>query len=101
MPSRIVPIQFVGGPYDGHVQSFSDPGLLHHLSLPVSENMLPLWKGEKLGPSSPINSLARYALQKAGDDWQYRFVELISAEGIDIEAIWKSIEEHERAKRKA
>jgi hypothetical protein len=106
MPSRIVQIQFVGGPYDGHVQAFGDPGLLNHLSLPVSENMLPLLKGEKLGPSTPINSLARYALRQVVDDWQYQFVELISAREFDFEAMreagLKAIEEHERerAKRK-
>ena len=90
--------------YDGHVQSFGDPGLLHQLSLPVSDNMLPLLKGKKLGPPSPINSLARYALRKVGDDWHYDFVELRSAKEFDFEAMreagLKAIEEHERAKRK-
>ncbi len=87
MTPRIVQIQFVGGPYDGHVQAFGDPGLLNHLSLPVSENILPLLKGEMLGPSTPINSLARYALRKVGDDWQYQFVELMSAKEFDFEAM--------------
>ncbi|HEX4142970.1 MAG TPA: hypothetical protein VHY91_05430 [Pirellulales bacterium] len=66
--------------------------------------MLPLLKGEKLGPASPINSIARYALRKVGDDWQYQFVELRSAKEFDFEAMReagvKAIEEHERAKRK-
>lgn len=87
MPSRIIRIQFVGGPFDGHVQPFGDPGLIQQLSLPVNENMLPLLKGEKLGPSSPINSLARYRLRQVGDDWKYEFVELISAKEIDFEAM--------------
>jgi hypothetical protein len=87
MPSRILQIQFVGGPYDGHIQPFGDPGLIQQLSLPVNENMLPLLKGEKLGPSSPINSLARYRMRQVGDDWKYEFVELISAKEIDFEAM--------------
>jgi hypothetical protein len=104
MRPHIVQIQFIGGPYDGHVQAFGDPGLMQQLSLPVSGNMLPLLKGEKLGPSSPINSLARYALRRVGDDWQYQFVELMSAREFDFEAMreagLKAIEEHEKAKRK-
>ena len=104
MPPHIFEIQFVGGPYDGHVQAFGDPGLLNHLSLPVSEDMLPLLKDEKLGPSTPINSIARYALRKVGDNWQYEFVELMSAKDFDFEAMreagLKAIEDHERSKRK-
>jgi hypothetical protein len=103
MCSRIVHIQFVGGPYDGHVQPFGDPGLIQQLSLPVNENLLPLLKGETLRPSTPINSLARYRLRQVGENWQYQFVELLSAKEIDFEALReagrRAVEEYSRAKR--
>ena len=77
--------------------------MIQQLSLPVNENTLPLLKGEKLGPSTPINSLARYRLRQVGDDWQYEFVELISAKEIDFEAMRaagrKAVEEWERTRR--
>ncbi len=104
MPPRIIQIQFIGGPYDGHLQPFGDSGLIQQLSLPVNENMLPLLKGESLGPSTPINSLARYRLRQVGDDWKYEFVELISAKEIDFEAMReagrKAVEEYSRGKKR-
>ncbi len=84
VPPRITQVQFVGGPFDGHVQPFGDSGLIRQLSLPVCGNMLRLLKGEELGPISPVNSLARYALRTVGDDWQYQFVDILSVEGIDF-----------------
>lgn len=104
MPPRIIQIQFVGGPYDGHVQPFNDPGLIERLALPVHESVLLLLKGKKLGLPSAINSIARYQLQRTGDAWQYHFVELVSAKDIDFEAMReagrKVIAEHKRTKRK-
>ena len=84
--SRVIKVRFVGGAFDGHIQPFGDSGLIQQLSLPVSENMLRLLKGEELERSPPVNSLARYALRNVGDELQYRFVDLVAVQGIDFDA---------------
>jgi hypothetical protein len=47
---KTIAIPFVGGPFDGHEQVFSDPPIVERLALPVNENMLPLLKGKRPGP---------------------------------------------------
>jgi hypothetical protein len=86
MNHRTIKIQFVGGPYDGHKQAFTDPPILERLALPVNKNTLPLLKGKKLGSPSSTSTVARYELRRIENGWQYHFVEAVSAEEIDLEA---------------
>jgi hypothetical protein len=85
MKHRTVQIQFIGGPYDGHKQAFTNPPIIERLALPVNENMLPLLKGNKRGPPSPTSTVARYELQQVEEGWQYRFVEAVAARAIDLD----------------
>jgi hypothetical protein len=87
MTHGIVEIQFIGGPYDGHRQPFTDPPIIMRLTLPVNENMLPLLEGKEPGPPTPTLTFARYALRKVEGGWQYHFVESVSTKEIDLEAI--------------
>ncbi|HEY1603570.1 MAG TPA: hypothetical protein VGG64_28475 [Pirellulales bacterium] len=83
MKHRTVKIQFVGGPYDGRRQAFTNPPIIERLALPVNENMLPLLKGKKLGPPSSTSTVARYELRKVGGGWQYHFVKAVSGSLLD------------------
>ena len=87
MKHRTIEIQFVGGPYDGHRQAFSDPPIIERLPMPVNENMLPLLEGKKPGSLAPTLTVARYELRRVEGKWQYHFVESIPADQIDLEAI--------------
>jgi hypothetical protein len=91
MTHRTAEIPFVGGPYDGHKQAFSDPPIIERLPLPVNENMLPLLEGQELGPSTPTRTVARYELRKVEGGWQYHFLELVSIKNFDLVAIWEAI----------
>jgi hypothetical protein len=103
MSCRIKHIEFIGGPYDGHVQPFGESGLIRCLSLPVTENMLPLLRGAKLERTSPINSLARYILRCVDGSWQYEFIELTSLKDFDLRAMReagrKALQEHKKTTR--
>lgn len=87
MSHRTIKIQFVGGPFDGHSQAFTDPPILKRLALPVTDNTLPLLQGKPLGPPTPIATVARYQLGKVGNRWEYHFVESVTAKDIDLEGM--------------
>jgi hypothetical protein len=94
MTHRTVEIQFVGGPYDGHNQAFTDPPIIERLPLPVNKNMLPLLERKEPGPPAPTLTVARYELRKVEGKWQYHFVEAVSMKEIDLEAIRETIKKN-------
>jgi hypothetical protein len=100
MTHRAVEIQFVGGPYDGHKQAFTDPPVMERLALPVNKNMLPLLKGKTLGPPSSTSTVARYKLRKVEGGWQYHFVEAVSTKEIDLQAIREATSRAGKSKKK-
>ena len=93
MPSPSIKIKFIGGPFDGHCQPFTEPPLLKRLALPVTENTLLLLQGKRLGPPTEIASVARYELREVDGGGEYRFVETVSAKDIDLEGMLKAAQE--------
>jgi hypothetical protein len=75
-------IEFIGGPFDGHVQSVSLPPreLIDVVALPVNSNVLHMVNGEPVGEKSPASSIAVYERDSATAPPRYRYVGATRAE---------------------
>ncbi len=74
-------IEFIGGPYDGHLES-SDCRPIHlavDVVFLVCENALRLLNGTEPRPGRPLTSVALYELQHRNGIARYRFVGAIPA----------------------
>lgn len=80
MPLPRYPIEFVGGPYDGHRQFFVVR--LKHVVLPVDEQMQRfLEENEPDAWSSTSQLVAVYELRRAAQGWRYHFVRVRPSDG--------------------
>jgi hypothetical protein len=69
-------IELVGGPFDGHVETFHcDPEQLPWaLSWPVNRSVFRLLSDKREWPTRPFTSVALYQRSRRGDAWCYDFV---------------------------
>lgn len=76
MSSSLFWVEFVGGPFDGHVQAFpqSPERLVKAAAFPINANTLPVLSGESAGPRAKTTSVAFYELCATGGAWWYHFV---------------------------
>ena len=83
-------VSFLGGPYDGHVQSFVVPPerLFRKMAVPVNRNVFCALAGKPRGPEAPATSVAIYELYEDIDGWRYQFAESRLAEELNL-ASWR------------
>jgi hypothetical protein len=69
-------VEFVGGPFDGHLQAFpcAPEGRVKTCAFPINANTLPVLTGEPPGPKAPITSVAYYELCVTSGVWWYHFL---------------------------
>ena len=69
-------IEFVGGPFDGHLQpvSVAPKHLAAHAAVPVSEKVFRLLEGKPIDGESVITSVAVYRLYESAGVCRYQFV---------------------------
>lgn len=69
-------VEFVGGPFDGHVQAFpKEPQqLVRSVAFPINENTLPALHGEQAGAKAKTTSVAFYELCETNGIWWYHFL---------------------------
>jgi hypothetical protein len=69
-------VEFVGGPFDGHVQAFpkAPENLVRTVAFPINANTLPVLNGESPGPRAPTTSVAFYELCETNGVWWYHFL---------------------------
>lgn len=74
--SRGLRVEFTGGPYDGHEQSwFASPTRLPaEVAWLVCEDAFRLLDGESRRPTGVFTSVALYELEKANAEYRYHFV---------------------------
>jgi hypothetical protein len=86
MKTTTIAIEFIGGPFDGHMQSVSatPDELLPSVALPVNENVLRMLDGQARGPARPTRTVAFYELQH-DNGWRYCFVQSKRAAEFDLE----------------
>lgn len=95
-PIRLLHIDFVGGPYDGHVETYHTSARLlpKEVTWRVGADVLRrLHDGAHDSNSDPhqsVTSVALYARETAGETYRYRFVGAIS-----IKQLIDSIRDHE------
>lgn len=83
-------INFIGGPYDGHVQTFVVPTdrLFRKMAVPVNRNVFRALAGMPRGPEAPASSVAIYELVEDGNGWRYEFSESRRAKELNLES-WR------------
>ncbi len=95
-PIRMLHIDFVGGPYDGHVETYHTSARLlpKEVTWRVGADVLRrLHDGGHDSNSDPhqsVTSVALYARETAGETYRYRFVGAVS-----IKQLTDSIRDHE------
>ncbi len=95
-PIRLLRIDFVGGPYDGHVETYHTSARLlpKEVTWRVDADVLRrLHDGghdSNSGPRQFVTSVAFYARERAGETYRYRFVGAVS-----IKQLTDSIRDHE------
>jgi hypothetical protein len=69
-------VQFIGGPFDGHVQWVRLPqaSLAKVAALPVSREILQMLGADGTMPESPATSEALYRLEEVAGEPRYRFI---------------------------
>jgi hypothetical protein len=78
-------VEFVGGPFDGHVYmaSFPPEELANMTYLPVNHNMFLMLEGRTPGPKAPATSVAVYELEgQDSGDWRYCFLGAMAANDV-------------------
>ena len=67
------PVEFIGGPYDGHLQKLScSPSQLAWITgLPVTHNLLRAVAGEPADGDNHVTSIAVYQLYEDDDGLRY------------------------------
>ena len=80
-------VEFIGGPFDGHVHlaSFPPDELAPLASLPVNENMFRMLENHPPRVKAPATSVAVYELQHAGGTWRYRFLGSTAASEFELQ----------------
>ena len=95
-PIRLLNIQFVGGPYDGHVETYHTCARLlpSEVTWLVSADAFRVLHGgdhdSSTDPRQSLTSVALYARETASETYRYRFVGVIS-----IKQLTNSIRDHE------
>ncbi|QEF97362.1 hypothetical protein Mal15_14020 [Stieleria maiorica] len=95
-PIRLLHIDFIGGPYDGHVETYHTRARLlpKELTWRVGADALRRLKDAGHDSNSDshqsVTSVALYARETTGDTYRYRFVATIS-----IKQLTDSIRDHE------
>jgi hypothetical protein len=81
---------FIGGPYDGHVQTFVVPAdrLFRKMAVPVNRNVFRALAGQPRGPEAPASSVAIYELVDQSGRWTYEFAEARRAKELNLES-WR------------
>ena len=81
-------VEFIGGPFDGHVHlaSFPPHELAPLASLPVNENMFRMLDNQPPGEKSPASSVAVYELESRLGAYRYRFLGSTSASEFQLQA---------------
>jgi hypothetical protein len=79
-------IQFVGGPFDGHVELFPDPAELlpQDLMWFVCANVFHILEGKSERPKQPITSIAVYERMRRQGMWRYDFVGALSPKELSL-----------------
>ena len=90
MADRTIQLEFVGGPFDGHTQSFSPPlsELGSTVALPVNDNVFRMLAGRRRGPACESRNVALYELYRRNGEWRYYFVSTRPAVELNLEA-WR------------
>lgn len=90
MAERSIQLEFVGGPFDGHSQSFSPPlcELGSTVALPINDNVFRMLAGRRRGPASESRNVALYELFGREGRWRYYFVGTRPAVELNLEA-WR------------
>jgi hypothetical protein len=83
-------VNFIGGPYDGHIQTFVVPSdrLFRKMAVPVNRNVFRALAGIPRGPEEPATSVAIYELEEQNGQLQYRFSEARRAKELNLES-WR------------
>jgi hypothetical protein len=73
-------VEFVGGPFDGHVELFCGPAerLPEDMIWFVSQNVFRILQGQAEGPKAPVTSIAFYGRSEQEGIWRYCFHGAIS-----------------------
>lgn len=68
-------VEFIGGPFDGHVQrvSLNLEDMAEVALLPVSRAIYGWLHGQAKPPRARVTSMAEYHLELAGSECRYRF----------------------------
>ena len=76
-------IEFVGGPFDGHMETRSiDETWPSNIVWLVSDNVFRLLRGESHQLDAPITSVAVYQWVQRETGWQYVFAAAMSPESL-------------------
>ena len=80
-------IEFVGGPFDGHRQTFAFPHaeLSEVVMLPVNRNMLRMVQGMRVGPRTAASSVAVYELIHSEHGPRYEYWLSASPQHLQLE----------------
>lgn len=90
MAERSIQLEFIGGPFDGHSQSFSPPlgELGSTVALPVNDNVFRMLDGRRRGPAVASRNVALYELHHRGGCWRYYFMATRPAAELNLET-WR------------
>ena len=83
-PIRLLDVEFVGGPYDGHQETYHTCArrLPQDVVWLVGADAFRMLDGEghqlKIDPRRSLTSVALYSREPAGESFRYRFVGVIS-----------------------
>jgi hypothetical protein len=82
MSAKFFWVEFVGGPFDGHVQAFprAPENLVKTVAFPINANTLLVLNGEPSGPRVATTSVAFYELCETNHIWWYHFLGAKSTE---------------------
>jgi hypothetical protein len=95
-PIRLLSIEFIGGPYDGHTETYHTCArrLPSEVTWLVSADAFRLLHGDghdtNTDPRRSLTSVALYSRETANETFRYRFVGTIA-----IEQLTNSIREHD------
>ena len=82
-PEHLCRVEFIGGPFDGHVQNvrLAPHRLASIVALPVSEEIFQMLAGGPSDPHTPVTSEALYELDSAANRPCYRFLRSVAPLG--------------------
>jgi hypothetical protein len=88
MTTKLISLEFIGGPLDGHVHLFSAlPGdLAEMIALPINANVFRMLDGQQTGPAAPARTVAFYKLECGETEGRYHFVGSCLATDLNLES---------------